>query len=262
MKFRALLCTLVAVAAGSLPAPGIIVVDPDETECLAPPADGSPWYHVARLETKTGPVATGVYLGNRYVLTTNHLDGDISVVNLNGANYSMDVVFTPIVIPGADLRVLRVATDPGLAPMPLISVSESELDKPCTMIGCGVGKGAAVHEQGWKWGDERSRQKRWATATTARKYRLDPQSKVSYIQTTFDFTAGEKTGQITAGDAGCGLFENIGGVWKLVGIGNNAETDGAALFDRDPSTPGFQPDHAYFVPIHRYVIQLKKIVGS
>ncbi|MEI9892680.1 MAG: hypothetical protein WDN28_01870 [Chthoniobacter sp.] len=37
--------------------------------------------------------------------------------------------------------------DPGLPPLPLIGAAESEFNKPCTMIGYGVGKGTAVPNQ-------------------------------------------------------------------------------------------------------------------
>jgi len=262
VKIRLLFFFILATASLVGLAPGIIVISPDETQCQAPPPDGSPWNYVAGLEDKAGSGATGVYLGNRYLLTANHLDNDIHVVHLNGTNYATDDTFRPIALEGTDLRVFRMATDPGLPPLPLISVTESEFDKPCTMIGYGVGKGAPAPNQGWNWGDEPTRLKRWATSKTSAKYHFPRDSRIPCIQTTFDFMAGPTTGQITVGDAGCGLFEKLGGVWKLVGIGVATDLDKQALYDTDLATPGFQPDHSYFAPIHRFVIQLKRIVAG
>lgn len=261
MRLPVLLSFIAATVVLVRPAPAIIVVNPDETRCLAPPPDGAPWNYVARLENKFGPRGTGVYLGNRYVLTANHMHNDISVVHLNGTNYTTDETFRPVALAGTDLRVFRIATDPGLPKLPMIGVTEAEFDKPCVMIGYGVGKGSRVPNQGWNWGDDRSRLKRWATSTTAAKYHFDRENHVRCIQTTFDLAAGPTTGQITVGDSGCGLFEKLDGVWKLVGIGVSVDLDKQALYDMDPARPGFQPCHSYFAAIHRFVIQLKRIVG-
>jgi hypothetical protein len=218
---------------------------------------------VARLDTKHGPDASGVYLGNRYVLTAGHVARDISTVQLNGTNYAIDETFKPMLIEGTDMRVMRVATDPGLPPLPLISLAESEFEKPCVMIGWGVGKGETIQNQGWNWGDERTRKKRWATNTTEARYHFNPDTHVSYIETVFNFAAGPTTGQLAVGDSGCGLFQKFDGVWKLVGIGGFVDSDNnKALYDKDPTAPRHQPEHSYFAPVHRFVLQLKRIVGS
>ena len=262
MKARIILPALLAVVALARPTLGIIVLNPDESVCLAPPSDGSPWNYVARMDNKFGARATGVYIGNRYVLTANHIDHDINVVHLNGTNCTVDESFKPVEIKGTDLRVLRIMQDPGLAPLPLIGVAESEFNKACTMIGYGVGKGTEVPNQGWNWGEDPSRQKRWATNRTLPTYKTDPQSHITYIQTAFDSAAGPQTGQITGGDSGCGLFENLGGVWKLVGIGADVDVDNKALYDKDLAVPGNQPDHSYFVSIRQFVTQINRIRGS
>jgi hypothetical protein len=244
-------------------APGIVVIDSDERACVIAPPDGAPWNYVARLDTKSGPTASGIYLGNRSVLTANHVARDISQVQLNGTNYTVDETFKPVAIEGTDMRVLRITTDPGLPPLPLIGLAESEFEKPCVMIGWGLGKGTAIPGQGWNWGDEPTRKKRWATNATQAKYYFNPENHVSYIETTFALKAGPTTGQLAVGDSGCGLFEKFDGVWKLVGIGSFIDSDNnRALYDKNPATPGHQPEHSYFAPVHRYVLQLKRIVGS
>ena len=259
MNARLLLPIVLTLAAFARPSFGIIIINPDETECLAAPPDGSPWNYVARLENKFGPRATGVYLGNRYVLTANHVDKDIIVVHLNGVNYTPDESFQPLPLQGTDLRVLRIKQDPGLPPLRLIGPAESEFNKPCVMIGYGLGKGAPVPNQGWHWSDDASRLKRWATSTTLKGYKTDPQSHITYVQTVFDMSAGPHTGQLASGDSGCGLFVNFDGVWKLVGIGADVDTDKAALYDKDLTTPGNQPDRSYFVAIHHWISQINRI---
>lgn len=259
MKIRALLSAVLVMTALARPSSGIVVINPDERECLAQPTDGSPWKYVARLENKFGPRATGVYLGNRYILTANHVDKDMIVVHLNGQNYTPDPNFTPVPFQGTDLRMLRIKEDPGLPPLRLIGPAESEFNKPCVMIGYGLGKGAPVPNQGWQWSDDASRLKRWATSTTLKGYKTDPQSHIIYVQTSFDIAAGPRTGQLASGDSGCGLFVNFDGVWKLVGIGADVDTDKMALYDQDPKTPGNQPDRSSFVAIHHWISQINRI---
>ena len=262
MKARVFLPALLGLVALARPSLGIIVINPDESVCLAPPPDGSPWNYVARMDNKFGGRGSGVYIGNRYVLTANHIDQDINVVHLNGTNCTVDESFKPVELKGTDLRVMRIMQDPGLAPLPLIGVAESEFNKACTMIGYGVGKGTEVPKQGWNWGEDPSRLKRWATNHTLPSYKTDPQSHITYIQTAFDIAAGPQTGQITGGDSGCGLFENLNGVWKLVGIGADVDVDNKALYDKDPAVPGNQPDHSYFVPVRQFAAQINKIRGG
>ena len=178
---RVPLATLLALAVLAGPVLGIVVIDPDEKACLAAPPDGAPWNYVARLDTKSGPTASGIYLGNRCVLTANHVARDVSLVQLNGTNYAVDETFKPVAIEGTDMRVLRIITDPGLPPLPLIGLAESEFEKPCVMIGWGVGKGGAIAGQGWNWGDDRTRRKRWATNSTNAKYYFNPENHISSI---------------------------------------------------------------------------------
>ncbi len=258
MKARALLPALAFLALLAGPSLGIIVINPDETECQSPPSNGAPWNYVARLENKFGPRASGVYLGNRYVLTANHVDEDINVVHLNGTNYAKDESFKPVILPG-DLRVMRILGDPGLPVLPLIGAAESELNKPCTMIGYGAGKGAPIPGQGWEWGDDTTRVKRWATNMAESQYHLDAQSHAPFVSTAFDIAAGPRTGQIAIADSGCGLFENFDGVWKLVGIGDDVEEDNKALFNKGPGAGG---DHSWFTPVRDVAAQIRDIVGS
>jgi hypothetical protein len=263
VKLRVLFVAALALAGFVRPVLGIVVVDADERACLVAPPNGAPWNYVARLDTKSGPTASGIYLGNRCVLTANHVAKDISLVQLNGTNYAVDETFKPVAIEGTDMRVLRITTDPGLPPLPLIGLAESEFEKPCVIIGWGVGKGTAIPGQGWNWGDDQTRKKRWATNSTKAKYYFNPENHVSYIETTFDRAAGPSTGQLAVGDSGCGLFEKLDGVWKLVGIGSFIDSDNnKAFYDKGPGTPGHQSEHSYFAPVHRYVLQLKRIVSG
>jgi hypothetical protein len=260
MKTRVHLFFVLAMAALAQPALGIIVINSDESENRATPVNGAPWTYVARLDNHFGARASGVYLGNHYILTANHVDNDINNVFLNGTNYTVDSSFTPVTFPNTDLRIIRILSDPGLPSLHLIGSTDSAFNQPATMIGWGVGKGSAVPSQGWNWGDDTTRVERWGTSVTLGNYKTDPVSGFTFLQTTFDITMGVQTGQLTGGDSGGGLFINFGGTWKLAGINSDVDTDNAALYDQSLALSGFQPDHSYFQSITQYADQINALV--
>ncbi len=261
MKIRAHLLFVLAAAALTRPALGLIVINSDESANQVAPASGEPFNYVARLDNQFGARASGVYLGNHYILTANHVDNDINNVFLNGTNYAVDTGFTPVTFPNSDLRIIRILPDPGLPSLHLISSADSAFNQSATMIGWGVGKGAAIPDQGWNWGDDSTRVERWGTSVTLGSYKTDPVSGFTFLQTTFDITMGVSTGQLTGGDSGGGLFENFGGTWKLVGINSDVDTDNAALYDQSLALSGFQPDHSYFQSITQYADQINALVA-
>lgn len=255
MRTRALLYTTLLLAVLALPGRGIILIGPDQSDNLLPPPDPSRWSHVGRLDNQFGARGTGLYLGNRYVLTANHVDLDVNLLHLNGVNYAKDNSFTPIQIGGVDLRLMRITTDPGLPALPLIGAGNSELNLASMMIGYGVGKGTVVPGQGWNWADNTTTLKRWGTNVTEAAY-FTPPGGPTYVPTAFDLAAGLEEAQLTIVDSGCGLFQIHGGVWKLVGVGVDVDTLNQALYDHTPGTPGNQPDRSYFLPIlpHRALL--------
>ncbi|EDY19783.1 peptidase S1 and S6 chymotrypsin/Hap [Chthoniobacter flavus Ellin428] len=261
MKIRALQFFVFGLVALARPALGVIVINSDESANRVTPTNGAPWQYVARLDDHFGARASGVYLGNRYVLTANHVDNDMNNVFLNGVNYAVDTTFIPVAITNADLRIIRIVSDPGLPFLHLASTIDNTFNRPATMIGWGVGRGTAIPNQGWNWGDDSTRFERWGTSATLGNYSTDPVSGFTFLMTTFDITFGPQTGQLTGGDSGGGLFENLNGTWTLVGINSDVDTDNEALYDEDPSTPGNQPDHSYFQTVAQYANQIEAIIG-
>lgn len=239
----------------------VVTINADSTSVLAP-SNGAPWDYVARLDNGFGARASGVYLGNRYVLTANHVDNDINLVHLDNADFTLDSSFTPLAITGTDMRLIRLAQDPGLPAIPVLGSSQasSAFNQPAVMIGYGVGKGTVAPSQGWNWGDDTTRVERWATNNTLGSYFFD-QNSTPYLQTTFDLSVGTTEGQITGGDSGGGLFEKLGGVWTLVGINADVDTSNQALYDQNLTLAGSQPDHSYFASIAQFSQQIAAVVG-
>ena len=76
------------------------------------PAGGLPWDNVVQMQSPTGPIGTGVYLGNRYVLTAGHV-GPLTSVKVGFVDYILDSS-PALAIGTADMKLVRLASDPGL----------------------------------------------------------------------------------------------------------------------------------------------------
>jgi hypothetical protein len=151
---------LASVAAPTAPAGAALISSGDGTgNTTAPP--GSP----AFLYTGAINGLSGIYLGNAWVLTANHVG--TGALTLNGVTHGA-VPGTAVRLdhaPGVptDLRLFRIATDPGLTPL-AISATTPALGTPLVLAGNGRNRGAPASwegEAGWSWGPGYAR--RWGT---------------------------------------------------------------------------------------------------
>ena len=193
------------------------------------PASGAPWDHVFQFGTNN---ATGIYLGNGYALTANHVLPVPAGFFINGLAYDRDTAFAPLqIIDGADVVDMKLVkilpnvttlTLPSLSTLPLNFSTTADLNLNCTLIGWGVGKGAIVTNQGWDWGDDSTRAQRWGTNKTISTVDSAVYNGYSYdvLETIFKhpFSGSSNVAEITLGDSGSGLFQQIDTVWKLSGI--------------------------------------------
>ena len=269
----ALLC---APSARALIIYGTGPTDVDNTRNTTAPASGAPWANVVQIGTNN---ASGVYLGNGYVLTANHV-GLVGSILINGISYTIDGSFTPLQISEApdyvDLKLFKII---GLPPLPVVqslplNFSATDLNVNCTIIGWGLGKGTVITNQGWNWGDNTTRAERWGTnKTLSSATAVTPVAGYSYIyealETNFNRSLGADTSEISSGDSGSGLFQQFGGVWKLSGItttvlqyqaGSLSLYDAYAPFYSNP--PVFpqqadQSDAANFVRLSKYAHLLR-----
>lgn len=181
-----------------------------------PPADDPGWSFVGRVG---GP--TGVYLGNGWVLTANHVG--TNPVDFDGIAYP--------VVPGstiqlqnpdtsfADLKVFRIDPYPDLGLLP-IRATTPPVNAYLTFIAVGLSRGAATSWMGingWLWGATTG--KRWGTnrltATGIANGTLGFSASFTHVGT-MGSTTHEAIG--ANGDSGGAAFVKNGSTWELAGL--------------------------------------------
>ncbi len=212
----------------------------------AAPSSGAPWDNVGWRGFGTGgaDAATGVYIGNGWVLTANHVGaGPITLFTDNpsgGTQYVRDNTVPAVQLnnPGtgtgqADALLYKLTTTPALPTLAIADSTPTTLQQ-LTMIGTGIERGGALATfpvtvgsvQGYDWAS--TRHKTWATnfieGTTAFNSGFN-----SHLYS-FDFDAvGD--GQAADKDSGSAVFyyDTLQARWELsgiiVGIGQYAGQD-------------------------------------
>lgn len=233
---------LVGLALGrtATPARGVIIDSVTGTGNTSAPPDNPGWTNVG-----VRGIGSGVYLGDRWVLSANHV-GAGSIV-LGGTTYAVapNTAFQ-LNNNGAagrtastDLVMFRLAADPGL-PMLSIASTTPTGTQGLTMIGAGLDRGAfktwlvntgtnpwiwtenAVNPNaaGYQWGSTRTM--RWGTNTSAGSTWINtgPSNGDTFtFATTFSDIVGDSSeAQAATGDSGGAVFRKNGATWELAGI--------------------------------------------
>jgi hypothetical protein len=215
------------------------------------PGVGLPWDNVVQMQSGTGPIGTGVYLGNRYVLTAGHV-GPLTSVKVGFVDYLLDS--SPAVAIGkADMKLVRLASDPGLNGVRLNSNSLADGGE-AYLVGYGVGRSSRslLGSSPVMWGDSSTAIKRWGTnfvdgtrsAEQVGGYISD------LLRTQFNTNEGVNEAALTIYDSGSALFRQIGSEWYLVGLGAYVQNSGYSLAS-DEFNPNGSSDN-YFIRISSY----------
>jgi hypothetical protein len=139
------------------PAPrahAVIIAQGAGTQNTTQPTGVASWFNVGKIS-----LGAGIYVGNRWVLTAQHLDpftnNSITFYPTDGypnggVTYTIDQT-TVVRIKNADgsdtdMALGRLTTDPGLPTLNL-STATPTVNTAITMAGFGVARGAAVHYQ-------------------------------------------------------------------------------------------------------------------
>jgi hypothetical protein len=218
---------------------------------LTNPGNGLPWDNVVQMQSGAGPIGTGVYLGNRYVLTAGHV-GPLTSVKVGFVDYLLDS--SPAVAIGrADMQLVRLASDPGLGGVRLNSNPSAD-GGAAHLVGYGVGRAdsSALSSSPVTWGDSSTAIKRWGTnfvdgaigAALVGGYTSD------LLRTQFNSNAGANEAALTIYDSGSALFRQIGSDWYLVGLGAYVQNSGYSLANSQFNST--ESDDNYFIRISSY----------
>jgi len=215
------------------------------------PGLGLPWDNVVQMRNESGPIGTGVYLGNRYVLTAGHV-GPLTSVKVGFVDYLLDS--SPAVAVGqADMKLVRLASDPGLSGVRLNTNPSGDAGNSY-LVGYGVGRASSslLGSSPVAWGDSTTAIKRWGTnlvdgaiaGVQVAGYTSD------LLRTQFNSNAGANEAALTIYDSGSALFRQIGSEWFLVGLGAYVQNSGYSLASTQFNSR--DSDDSYFIRISSY----------
>ena len=259
MRFSlGLLGALLAVFAPLNLAQAIVFFSQGNDYNLTNPGGSLPWDNVVQMRSASGPIGSGVYLGNRYVLTAAHV-APLTSVRVGFVDYSLDSS-SAVSIGTSDMKLVRLANDPGLGSVRLNSSAASD-GGFAYVVGYGVGRASSslLNSSPVNWGDDATVAKRWGTNTVDAAYSGATVNGYTsdLLRTQFNTNAGANEAALTRYDSGSALFRQIGSNWYLVGLGayvQNSNLSGASTqFDSANS------DDNYFIRISSYSISTDQI---
>ena len=215
------------------------------------PGVGLPWDNVVQMRNESGPIGTGVYLGNRYVLTAGHV-GPLTSVKVGFVDYLLDSS-PALAIGQADMKLVRLASDPGLSGVRLNTNPSGDAGNSY-LVGYGVGRSSSslLGSSPVTWGDSSTAIKRWGTnfvdgaiaGVQVAGYTSD------LLRTQFNSNSGANEAALTIYDSGSALFRQIGSEWFLVGLGAYVQNSGYSLASTQFNSR--DSDDSYFIRISSY----------
>jgi hypothetical protein len=235
----AILCAAALLAA--TPEAAAVVISPTfQAPNIQQPANDPGWLNVGRVDG-----GSAVYLGNRWVITANHVDeGDLRLsdgrvlAEAPGSSIRLTNTGTSA---APDLRMFRLQDDPGLPAMNLASVAPVS-GSQVMMIGAGVNRAPELlgwRSSGGQWTElplpeaniagyrvGSGNTMRWGLNTISANSSASPVPGTLVFQTTFDkygltfLSQAETTfeAQATTGDSGGGVFYESDSGWQLAGL--------------------------------------------
>ena len=265
----------------ALPASAVIINGGDGSGNITAPTGDQGWSYVGGVNG-----ATGVYLGNGWVITAYHVGGNLSndTFTLNSVAYapvagSLHQLTNTSDASPADLAMYQLQTIP--PDLSGLSIAGGAYDTSMVFTAIGIGRNRAALPSYWNadWTtapDEASATysgyawasgltKRWGTNTLAETTPTvqDDGSgiQVALLPTTFDADGGDNEMQAADKDSGGGVFVQQNGVWNLAGIILAiGEVEGSIPQNR-PFETAVYGDQTYFADLREYSGQIQQIMG-
>lgn len=253
----------------------VIIDTVDGAGNITVPADDPGWNNVGMRPVGGTDVLSGVYVGNRWVLTANHVGGGPIV--LAGGTYAMaagsGVQLTNAGAVGktsaADLFLYQLTADPGL-PMLSLASSAPGVGATVTMIGAGLNRGdykewlvsgttwtentANPNAAGYMWGSGQAM--RWGTNNVSGSAWVNTSYDAFSRYTTFNDIFPSSEAQAAYGDSGGGVFFKSGGQWQLAGI-----ILGVDRYVGQPTNAAVFGNNTYFADVSYYRDQIVTITA-
>lgn len=242
----------------------IILLGFGNTANQTDPGTGVPFNAVARVSNATvGSIGgSAVHLGGGWMITADHV-GLIAFTTFDGATfYNRDVSVAPIQIGATDMKLFRLTTIPPVSAATVYSGS-AENTGPATLIGFGRGRdpNSVVGSSTVAWSNSlNTSAKRWGlnrpAALITDSYTLN--SKLYEQQTILTVLGSDPTGlggneaAVLTHDSGSGMFQQINGVWYLIGLAVRVEVSGSSEFGNDDISSPTRGDLNYFVRVSDY----------
>jgi len=223
-------CALLLLLLIGTPALAIVQSTGDGMNTITPPADDPGFDHVGI----TGNGLSGIYLGNGWYLTANHVGEQ--QLTLGGVTYlavpgsAVQLQYSPGVF--SDLLLVRLATEPPLAPL-VLSSGATAVGNNVMMIGYGwdrsglicwnaayaeISCGPLAAHRGFKsTGPYRIRWGRNLVKTTGMDIDMAPWTTRGF-EVQFDQSGVTYEAQGVPGDSGGAVFLKRGSQWELVGV--------------------------------------------
>jgi hypothetical protein len=232
---RVCLAVLFGCAVGT-PALAVVISSATDTANVKAPANDPGWLNVGLVGG-----ASGVYLGNGWVITAEHVGGNSFQLS-DGRSFAISADYNYRVknsgLPGApDLRMFRLTQDPGLPAMTIASAAPTS-GMQVMMIGSGTDRAAQLH--GWnlssgtngvQWTETSplsasvlgynlvdSNTKRWGQNIVSSNSTFRATDTTQVFMTTFDRNGITFEAQATPGDSGGGVFTGSDDGWRLAGL--------------------------------------------
>ena len=256
-------------------AEAVVVYAMDSSVTSRAPADDPGWNNVAHLAG-----AGAVYLGNRWVLTANHVsDGSITLSDgrsfamVPGSSRQLANTGSAAIFGSPDLKMFRLVDDPGL---PSLTINDARPGIRSTLMMIGSGRDAAPGFQGWQLTNGTNGFDWKPTAlplANATGFNLLPTSSMRWgtneaaagaifannntlaFSTTFDRVAGGYEAQAAPGDSGGGVFQKVDGQWQLAGIMVSQQ-----LLSNQPSDTSVFGDQTYSADLAVYRAQIDDLL--
>jgi hypothetical protein len=254
----------VALAALALTAPmqAVILFGGDNAANLTDPGGGIPFSSTGRFVNGSGAGEFGslVYLGNKYVLTANHVGVSTHVTFDGSTLIPVDNTFVPVQVAAeVDLKIARLAADPGVPSVILDSRPIASTVQSSTIVGFGRGRDPAtpVNSSSVTWGSSSTIAKRWGTNDVEVIQSITtggPGGPYSYtaLVTILGNSEGENEAALVYYDSGSPLFQTVSGSYFLTAIATAVENYDKSTFGADDTSSSSRGDANFFVPVSPY----------